>query len=235
MKNFVVALFFMAILSPLVIAQNNSDTLSTEYFVLELNQYTNASTVRQFKKVNVTGTYYYKQDWQPGKVKFRGKWTGEVLIKLDMLDNQVEVFSNGQNIIVPGYTVEEILLEGQEKELFRTGYASEEDVNLKRSDFVKVIFESDDFSIVRRNSVKLLSNTATYATATQQDYFDWSTYYYVVKDSDATRIKLKEKDILNLLGNKDLEKKVKEYAKSNKLSFKDEEDIPKILEFAGSI
>lgn len=98
----------------------------------------------------------------------------------------------------------------------------------------QVIFEDDNFSILKAFSLKLVEGSANPMINRKTDRYIKKERYYVKKDDKIIQFKLTKKRILKLVGddeNKALE--IQEYAKGNKLSFKKENDVQKILEYSG--
>lgn len=98
----------------------------------------------------------------------------------------------------------------------------------------QVIFEDDNFSILKAFSLKIVEGSANPMINRKTDRYIKKERYYVKKDDKILKFKLTKKRVLKLVeGNENKALEIQKYAKGNKLSFKKENDVQKILEYSG--
>lgn len=208
-------------------------TLSSEDLINDIDQITDGNIRRTFKHIDVTGTPYLETKFQQGRLKYKDQWTENLFLRLDVRNNIIELQKFGEIVYIDGHRIDEIEVYDKQRTHLKNGYVVKDIPTLRKSHFVRVIYEDEDVSIFERRVVKRLVNTVTYGTATQKDYYDWSKNIYVVTKDGAKKFKLKDKDIFKIYPeHKDT---IKKYIKSNKLKVKREDDFRDVMAFAASL
>ncbi|TYP98064.1 hypothetical protein C7447_103232 [Tenacibaculum adriaticum] len=104
-----------------------------------------------------------------------------------------------------------------------------------KNNFYAILFDGERISMLKRYISEIKEgkvNRMTGAKITKNKYI-LKEKYYVYKNRKLTKIKLKKKQILNLL--KDKKQNVKKFVLNKDLSYSKEEDILKIFEYYNSI
>ena len=93
-----------------------------------------------------------------------------------------------------------------------------------------------NFEILKGFNVKFVEGSSNPMLNRKNDKYIRNESYYVRKDGKITFLALKKSRILKLLDLNDQQKqKVLDYADQNKLSFKNEDDLKKILNYASKV
>jgi len=96
----------------------------------------------------------------------------------------------------------------------------------------EIIYEGESWSIIKGFKIVEVTGSANPMLNRSRDRMVRKSFYYLKNDKGIHPFKLKKNKILNLVGEKENEvDKIESFAKQNNLSFKDENDVRKILEF----
>ena len=96
----------------------------------------------------------------------------------------------------------------------------------------ELIYESDEFSIMKGHTIQLIEGSANPMVNRKFDKYVQKSSYFIMKDDKIKPFKLKKKRILKLVdGDIERAQKIEQYVKSNRLSYKKEYDVRKVLEF----
>lgn len=232
MKKFFV--FTLLLLMSAGIAQaQDENTLSSEDLINDIDNITEGNVNRVFKHIDVTGTPYYETKFQQGRLKYKDQWTENLFLRLDVRNNIIELQKFGEIVYIDGHRIDEIEIFDKKRTYLKNGYYAKSIPTMRKSHFMRVIYEDEDVTVFERRTVKRLVNTVTYGTATQKDYYDWSKKTYALIDGDAKSFKLKDKDIFKLFP--DHKDEIKSYIKKNKLKVKREDDFRKAMEYAKTL
>ena len=97
----------------------------------------------------------------------------------------------------------------------------------------ELIYESDDFSILKGHRLEMVEGSANPMLNRKDDKYVKKDNYYLLADKAIKPFKLKKKRILKLVAKDQIiVEEVEKYVKANQLSYKDENDINKILDYA---
>ena len=98
----------------------------------------------------------------------------------------------------------------------------------------EIIYESKDYSIIKGFKIVEVTGSANPMLNRTRDRMVRKTFYYLKDENGIKSFILKKNKILKLVSNNDKAEatKIQQYAKANKLSFKKEEDVKKILAFS---
>jgi len=98
----------------------------------------------------------------------------------------------------------------------------------------EVIFESDDFSILKGFKVELIEGSANPMVNRLRDKYVRKHYYFLKSKNTVKPFKLKKSRIMKLVDERIIDQLL-EYANRNNLSFKNENNVREILEFYSEI
>lgn len=124
------------------------------------------------------------------------------------------------------------------EDIDRFTVGTSEFINIKNetnNDFYEILVEGKDLKLLKKYNCDIIkgkeTNGITQATA---DKFKITNDYYLKKgDVELIKVKIKEKDILKLLSNK--EQEVKKYIQDNKLNLKNENDLVELFKFYSTL
>ncbi len=190
---------------------------------------------RDFSDVSYGGSPYFDEGFTLGTPYIKGEKQPEVPMRFNAFTDEIEMMSGNSgdiyNMIKKGYITAEFgnktyslhfLLDKNSKE--KEGYL----IALSQPGKIQLFYKP----------IKILSKakepTSSYETYFPPSYIDESEYYVITsKNPIANIVKLKKKDILNLLVDK--MKEVESYVSKEKLNYKNEEDVIKIINFYNSL
>lgn len=94
----------------------------------------------------------------------------------------------------------------------------------------EVIFELENIDLLKWHHLKIVEGSANPMVNRKVDKFKHTENYVLYKDNELIQFKLKKKGVLKLLAkDNDTKKKIIDYYKTNKLSFKKPEHFKKLL------
>ncbi len=97
----------------------------------------------------------------------------------------------------------------------------------------EIIYESEKFSIMKGFSIKLVSKGANPMLNRANDKYAKFSSYFVKRDNSIKPFRLRKKSIYNLLDNdKNIISRLDFYITSENLSYKNEDDVAQILDYA---
>ena len=97
----------------------------------------------------------------------------------------------------------------------------------------EILYESNKFSIMKGFSIKLVSSSGNPMVNRSNDKYAKFSSYFIKKNNSIKPFKLRKKSVYNLLNDdKNIISKIEFYVVNNKLSYKKEDDVVKILEYA---
>lgn len=190
---------------------------------------------RDFSDVKYGGSAYFDENFVVGTPYIKGEKQGEIPMRFNAFTDEIEMMSGNSgdiyNMIKKGYITAEFggktyslhyFLDKNSKE--KEGYLISIGQPGKIQFFYKPI----------KTLSKAKEPSSSYETYFPPSYIDESEYYIITpKNPIANIIKLKKKDILNLLGDKTNE--IESFVNKEKLTYKSEEDIIKIINFYNSL
>jgi len=95
----------------------------------------------------------------------------------------------------------------------------------------EMIYESDEFSIIKGYRIELIKGSVNPQVNRKNDKYIQRDSYYLKQNENIKTFKLSKKRILNLIGDKDRIEKAENFVSSNKLSYKKEYDVFRILDY----
>jgi len=101
---------------------------------------------------------------------------------------------------------------------------------LQRQRVFEIVFAGEDYSLLKGYSVSILEASVNPMIARPRDKYIQHEDYFIETKESITKVKLKKKFILKALSEEDAVKAIN-YAKENKLSFRKESDVKKILTY----
>lgn len=228
MKNFKILLIpaLLLLIQPGTAFSQNDQVKQIEREDLE--ELGTANVMRTMKATETQGTPYLNPKFLKGEAIINGGATTQTLyLRLNTETNTVEVARNDQVQALDTKKIEGFRIFTQEEDvLFRNGFnADVKDIN--RDTFLRII-NNGNTKLVAHHKATLKENLASYGSATQQNkYVSFLNYYIVTPDGKFHKVKLNEKDILDVLSDKKSE--LQSIASSKELSFEDEDDVQTLL------
>ncbi|SMD33003.1 hypothetical protein SAMN04488029_1366 [Reichenbachiella faecimaris] len=220
--------YFLMFCSFLVNAQ--SSTSSEKESTQGLTYY--SGSIYHAKKANadIDGTVYVSEGWKKGSViNALGNETPVDQLQYDVYNQKILFVLGGQI-----YSLNEDL---NIKE-FRLGHKVFEKRFISgenKPDFFEVLSDNSKIGLLKRYKCTLVKGKAsTGALPGRNDMFVMDTELYVEKEGGALeKIKPNKGNVLDLMDDKS--DKIVEFAKSNKLNYRKEQDLTRILNFYDSL
>ncbi|WP_109299492.1 hypothetical protein [Aquimarina sp. AU474] len=98
----------------------------------------------------------------------------------------------------------------------------------------QVIYENTEFSILKKYSIKIIESSPDPMLNRSKSKIVKSESYFIMNGTDFTTFKLKKKFITDLIKENTKVASLDDYVKSNKLSYKNENDLKKIFDYSYS-
>ena len=97
----------------------------------------------------------------------------------------------------------------------------------------EIIYESNKFSIMKGFSIKLVSSSGNPMVNRSNDKYAKFSSYFIKENNSIKPFKLRKRSIFNLLnGDNNVISRIESYVANKKLSYKREEDVVQILDYA---
>lgn len=182
-------------------------------------------------KFDREGSIYLFEDWGQSATIYP-KGTDQVVRENNMNFNiQRSMFETrvaGDSIVAYNFaSIDKIVVGGR---VFKSFYLDE----IKRNKSFEVIYESDEFSILKGYEVDILEASPNPMIARPRDKYIQRATYYIETATTLEEFKLKKKSILAVLP-KEQAKRAKDYSYKYDMSFSDESEVKMILNYASRI
>lgn len=231
MKNYVV-LFSIAVFMAILGMPKYSEAQNQKITRGELERFSSFSGIVPTKSVTeVIGSPYLTDKFLKGRLIInKNSVTRPIYLRYNTYKNTIEFLRDNKIMIADPRKIRgfKIVTRKDGNIIFRKGFITKVD-DISKQTFLRVIHDGKTKLLAHHYST-YLENLASYGTATKKDRYQSSVRYYLVtKDGKFHKVKFKKEDILEALSEHKSE--VESYADSNNLSFEDEGDIAKILNY----
>jgi hypothetical protein len=238
MKNFIP--IFVSILVTLSIsftatAQNfppDDDPVPPSEFVKDVGDL-NDELNRMGKSVYESeGSPYLNEEWINGKIYTQsGSKTTQMMMRYNAYDGYLEVQYNNGVLALDPTTIKgfSFTQEGQQH-LFMNGYSSSQH-DIQKQDFFEVLYNGNMKLLKRHYITRVEATEPDISTGKYVDTYIQKERFYLVKSDDSMEeIKLRRGKVLSMLNN-NYRNAIKQYKRDRNLSFRDEQDVAKIVEY----
>lgn len=233
------SVFFMALMAVTTLSLGQSSADSN----IDANSTANANALQSIaggtlggRQFTGTATFYNPKFDREGSVYLFDRWdhgariyaknnAGSFTAENMNFNAQRSMFESKRNDSIKGWNfanIEKIQVNGR---AFKSYYFEP----LKRHKIFEVVFEGDDFAILKGYTVRILDANPNPMLARLRDKVIKDETYYIDTPESLKEFKLKKKNILAALGEK--AKPAEDYAKEYRLSFKKDDDLKKILNY----
>ncbi len=174
---------------------------------------------------SIKGSPFYFDDFRSGEVFVNTSSKGKAMLRYNGLSDEVQFVKNDNTYEVIKKDNLEAIVDNVVFKVYK--YEG------KNQYFVK--FNSGQNSLLLKpekeyvDAVKAKSN---YSKDTPAKFTN-NYRYFIIKDGELQPVKLKKKEILTVLADKKSE--IEDFASSNKLSFKKEKDLTKIIDYYNTL
>lgn len=178
-------------------------------------------------KKKMEGTFFLFDNWDKiSVVKLTDKEYTLKNVNINLLDNEVVFKVDEESFYkIPREYVKYISIDDQ---LYRFEKYKEEDK------VFQILFESKKLSLLKGYKLRVTEKSDIGMLNDRVDRVNKVRQFFILKGNQINRVKLKKKKILPYL-NKEHQKDVEKYAKRNELSFKEEKDVIKILNYYNTL
>lgn len=194
--------------------------------------YTPGSAIVQiYKSDEVSGTPFYKEDFVPAKVILEdNKATETMLIDFDGFRQNIIIEKNNQFKVLslPNIKGFAFLDDNDEVDDYFTKGFNNPELGIAPDNFVKVIYDGKVKLIGHFKVVFEQANfTRTVTGSASNKYKAELTYYIIGENGDYKKTRLRNKNLINDLGQ--FKNELKDYTKENKINGRSNEGAAKIL------
>lgn len=232
MRYFILLTFFLFAVG-ISNLQAQTNTITTEE-LREFGRQLETGAARIVKSKRVKGTPYLNDEWLKGYVLITDKSKTETLrIRFNVETNTLEFLRNETVYVLDSNKIKGFVIPGLPQDLvFKNGFTSENN-DIKHSTFLRVIIDGEIKFLCHHKTI-LREDISTYGMASQVDEYVPDTDYYLVTDNGKLHeIRLKRKDVLRVLDDK--EDKIREFVRANNLDYGEEDDVKRIVSFYNSL
>ena len=185
----------------------------------------------------IEGHQYFLDDWGTGKIIINDSINApQARIQFDMVSGEPILGNSAKEkkgFILRDNSVTGFVINNTKFiKISKDNFLNEID----KKYFVTPMFSKNNYLIIAYSKVlkePYILNNGYNKTDSNKRYVSIKRFYLLNKDSKYVQVKLKKKDILKALSDK--EKEVKKYVKSNKLNLKKEKDVVDILDYYHSL
>jgi hypothetical protein len=232
MKRFMLLLFLPAMLSLPSMAQEigrvqqnlNTTDIRTGNLLLTFNE----------SYYGIEGTPYHNIDFLPGAFFQAGAGRHEdILLRYNAYEDWPEMLSEGDSLVLNPAVVR--YFEVQEKGnliTYKNGFTNGRE-GIERQNFLQVLHEGN-ITLLKRHTKKLTPANfdAVFRTGSKYDRFEDQQKYFILLDNgiDIEPLRLRKKDVLERMDRKS--DVVEKYARDNRLNFRSETDVVKMMQYA---
>jgi hypothetical protein len=185
---------------------------------------------------DVEGSAYLYDDWMPGSVKLANGVTNNapMLLRYDVVDDQLFFKDKAGETMAFVVPVKDFTIEAFENDVtvirhFRSGYNNIE--GNTPSSFFEVLSDGKIQLIKKIN--KVVFETQNIGSASKTRSFLDKTKYYLVNNGKALQVKNDKKSLLAALGDKQAQ--MEDYIKTNKINFKSDTQLGKLVDYYNSL
>jgi hypothetical protein len=181
---------------------------------------------------DVVGTPFLFDTWSKGTVELEdGAIYKDVFLKYSSFKDEL-FFKNpkDESLLTFLLPVKSFLLQtGTESQLYRNGFPEID--NYDKSAFYRVLFDKG-LTLLVKNYKTMLENKPYNSAITEKSFKD-NTSYYIFKANTMKKFKPSKKDFLELFPAKAFE--VEAFMKKEKIDFKNNDDLVKVVEYYTSL
>lgn len=193
-----------------------------DHFMI-LNQFARPISKRVNEK-EIKGSKYFEEDAKTAKIYDGDNMLHTSLIKYNAFSDEIEIFQGDKSFALLKKESIKVVLNDYHYEILKDkGYF--------------VIFNKDKNTTLALKPKKKIrageEAASTYGQATPTSFINNYVYFIKTEKGNLEKIKLKKKDVVSVL--KDQKSKLEEFASVNKLSFKNEADVVKIIDYYNTL
>lgn len=212
------------LIAPLAHAQDDRITREA------LRDFTNSEQGGVLRTRSVTeyrGTPFFNE-WSKGHVIINNnRITEPIPLRYDMEYDAVQFTRDGNIYAITNDKMEGFVIYTSDGNIeFRNGFNTDKD-DITPNTLLRVVYDGKDVKLVAHHTSTLHENMPTYGSATKTSEFVNDTNFFLIKNGTFHQVKLREKDILNVL--EDQREALKSYAEENNLDYDEEVELKKIL------
>lgn len=223
MKNIILIIVFF--ISSIIQAQQTGSPMQNANASYIINDYISKAERNGANSVNTNKDFLLFKKWKSvGKLSIKGKQFTVKNMNINIQTNELLYQTHKDSIFSIPYNSDLDFCIIKNKKFKYKFYDGE-------NKLFEVLSSGKRISLLKRYFIKI-SQREDVGLGRSKEIVKKKHQYFVLKEKEGvlTKVKLKKKDFVNLVDN-DFQKKIKKYAKENKLSFRKEKGVKKILEF----
>lgn len=193
----------------------------------------NTTGIMAIKSVDVEGNPMMFEEFVVGVLVNSKSQTVPLKLNLDLSNNMILVNQDNKIIGISTEAVTSIEIQNPKMTL-KKGYNTQGKDDLNKNSLFHVLFEGENYTVLKHSGVTLQKDVSSYGTAVQKDvYITYSELYLVNADGEFDGLSTRKRKFFSVFG--DDKKEVEKYANNNKLDIKNENDLALIFKYAESL
>lgn len=176
------------------------------------------------------GTPLLYDEFMTGVIKKNGVETVPVKLNVDLLNDMV-IVSDGKRLI--GITLDKVdvvQITSPRPITLKNGFNTDGKDKFNKRSLFEVLYEGENYTLLRGSTVNLQKDVATYGTATQKDVYLSKSKLYVISDGNFDGLNTRKRKFYNTFGVK--KGMVQKFVKDNNLDIKQDTDLARIFQYA---
>jgi hypothetical protein len=191
------------------------------------------NTVVTFQTTEIEGNPLLFDQFLVGVLVNGKSQTVPVRMNLDLANNRILVDQDNKIIAMDNSAVTSIQIKTP-KMTFKNGFSTGGKDDLNKNSLFEVIFEGDNYTVLKHTGVSLQEDVASYGTAVQKDVFvRYTDYYLITSENGFEGLSSRKRRFFRVFG--DDRKAIEKYVDENDLDFKDDTDRSEIFAYADSL
>ncbi len=182
---------------------------------------------KDYSDIKAKGSPYFEEDFKEVDIYIDNKFYKKSMAKFNSLKDNIEIYAGNQSFsLSKRENIEVIFPDYRYKVIDHNG----------KKEYYLVFNEFEKTSLLlkpKKNFREGKEPTSSYEKYIPAQYLEDYKYYLKHKNGQLEQIKLKKKEILAVL--KDHKTEIEKYASINKLSFKKEADLVKIINYYNTL
>jgi hypothetical protein len=227
MKGHLVAIFYLLFFVSLNTFSQQDISFDGVYQTdFRTGYFTNCSPGKEYNQIE--GSPYLFENWSSGIIKLeRGANLKIESCMYDVYKDRI-MFLQDETPLYFAYP----------EDIDRVTFGSSDFINLKlenRNDYFEILIEEMDFVLLKKYKCDIVKGKESDGiNKATKDKFKLSYNYYLIKgNAELAKVKIKKKNILELMNDK--EQEVKKYIIDNNLKLKNESDLVEIFKFYSTL
>lgn len=223
---------FLLLFAILFVSQSAIAQVKLDDYIVNVSEavgFNNRSYVTM-QATDTEGTPLLFEEFVTGVLKKNGVETVPVNLNVDLLNDMVLVADGKRLLGVTLDKVEVIQINSPKRITLKNGFDTDGKDKFTNKSLFEVLYEGENYTLLRGNTVNLQKDVATYGTATKKDVYLSKSKLYVITDGTFEGLNTRKRKFYNIFGDK--KGMVQKFVKDNNLDIKEDADLARIFQYA---